>query len=180
MSRNLLALIDTLSSAQDTMRHTPTLFVRAVVYADVQNYPDALRDVDQCLRIDSTSALLWWHRAYCSVQHAASASSMEPINKLPLLLRQPMEDIKRALSLSPDNPYLHYNLGCMYLQQDMTADALQEFTTALQMNDVIAEAYYNRAICYQREEKKAEALADLSKAGQLGLHQAYSMMKKIK
>ena len=45
--------------------------------------------------------------------------------------------------------------------------------------DIMPEAYFNRGLCLFFSEKKNEAMRDLSKAGELGLYSAYSVMKKL-
>ena len=42
----------------------------------------------------------------------------------------------------------------------------------------MAEAYYNRALVYLSMEQKEKALPDLSKAGELGIYDAYSIIKQ--
>ena len=178
-SSQLLAYIDSLSTAASGKDRQHMLFQRSVVLADVMDYTSALADIDACLHTDSTSALLWWQRAYCQLQHDA-AKHLTDKTTSELLLVRPLDDLKRALQLTPDNPFLHYNIGCLLMKQGKEEDAIAHFTQALQINDVIAEAYYNRALCHAHTGKTKEALNDLSRAGQLGLHQAYSMMKKVK
>ena len=178
MSEQLITLIDSLGFAHGgNPQHT--LFLRAIIHADIMDYTSALADLEACLQADSTSALLWWHRAYCHWQHHAVTPTTDR-TATQLLLIQPLEDLRKAILLTPDNPYLHYNIGCLLMQQGKEEKAVDYFTKALSINDVIAEAYYNRALCHEHNGKKKEALSDLSRAGQLGLHQAYSMMKKVK
>jgi hypothetical protein len=42
----------------------------------------------------------------------------------------------------------------------------------------MAEAYYNRGLSYLFVNNKESSNRDLSKAGELGLYKAYSIMKK--
>ena len=44
----------------------------------------------------------------------------------------------------------------------------------------MAEAYYNRGICLIKQNRQDEGIADLSKAGELGLYTAYSLIKKYR
>ena len=57
--------------------------------------------------------------------------------------------------------------------------AIDDFTTALQYEPNLAEAYFNRGICHlNKGGEKEKASADLSKAGELGLYDAYSVLKR--
>ena len=46
------------------------------------------------------------------------------------------------------------------------------------MDSHLAEAYYNRGIARLALKQQAQAVADLSKAGELGLYAAYSIIKQ--
>ena len=57
---------------------------------------------------------------------------------------------------------------------------IDDFSRAIELDGNIPEAYYNRGIVYLHAEKKSEGIADLSKAGELGLYDAYSIIKKYR
>jgi hypothetical protein len=50
----------------------------------------------------------------------------------------------------------------------------------LEIDGNIPEAYYNRGLVYLHTNKTAEGVADLSKAGELGIYSAYSVIKKYR
>ena len=56
--------------------------------------------------------------------------------------------------------------------------AVNDYTEAIKLERNLAETYYNRGLVYIRLKKTDEAISDLSKAGELGLYQAYSVIKK--
>ena len=57
-------------------------------------------------------------------------------------------------------------------------DAIDDFRQALQLNPNLAEAYFNLGLTYIFSGNKAEGLKNLSKAGELGLYDAYSLIKR--
>ena len=61
--------IDSLSTiidqAKTTAKVAPLLLLRAVAYASIQNFDNAIDDLSICLQIDSTSSLAYWQRAVC-------------------------------------------------------------------------------------------------------------------
>ena len=57
--------------------------------------------------------------------------------------------------------------------------ALRLYDKAIQLNANMAEAYYNSGLVLQKCGRKAEAVTRLSKAGELGLYNAYSVIKQI-
>jgi hypothetical protein len=50
----------------------------------------------------------------------------------------------------------------------------------VQLDANIPETYYNRGLVYIYMGKTAEGIAELSKAGELGLYDAYSVIKKYR
>ena len=57
---------------------------------------------------------------------------------------------------------------------------MADFSASIAADARLGEAYYNRGICLIRLERIGEAVADLSKAGELGLYAAYSIIKKYR
>lgn len=56
--------------------------------------------------------------------------------------------------------------------------AIDSYTEALKLDDHHREALYNRGVIYIKLERIEEGLADLSKAGELGLYSAYNLIKR--
>ena len=48
----------------------------------------------------------------------------------------------------------------------------------IETNDGIGEAYFNRGLLKLLIDDKITAIPDLSKAGELGIYQAYNIIKK--
>lgn len=57
-------------------------------------------------------------------------------------------------------------------------DAIAGFSKVLETDDSFAEAYFNRGLLKLLLDDKTTAIADLSKAGELGIYQAYNIIKK--
>ena len=172
--------IDSLSSAIEHAHQTqavvPLLLARAVAFSALQDNESAIQDLTTSLQIDSIQVLALWQRAVCqSRQNQFAAAEGKSIE---LAMVGVKSDIEHALRLSPQNAYLLYDYGCLCAaQQDYNA-AILHFTEALNIDHRLAEAYYNRGLCYLSAERVAEGVSDLSKAGELGLYQAYSIIKK--
>lgn len=95
----------------------------------------------------------------------------------------PIEEIQRVLTESPDNTganaRLHYNSGCMNADIGLKDSAIRDFSEAILLDPRLGEAYYNRALVFTSEGRIEEAIPDLSRAGELGIYQAYNLLKKI-
>ena len=88
-------------------------------------------------------------------------------------------DLTDAIKLDHDNQYLYYNRGCAYLYNKDYTLAIDDFTRAITIDQRLAEAFYNRGLARISAGNRQEGIADLSKAGELGLYGAYSVIKKV-
>jgi tetratricopeptide (TPR) repeat protein len=87
-------------------------------------------------------------------------------------------DLNKAAMLMPDLAYIYYNLGNLRCLSDAIPEAIGNYTQAIQLYPFMGEAYYNRGLVhiYLREVEKG--CMDISKAGELGVEEAYSVIKK--
>ena len=152
------------------------LLQRAIAYSVIQNYDAAIDDLTTYLLIDSASVLALWQRAVC--QSRISRFQASEGTNVDLKMSGILADLNHAIELSPDNPYLLYNRGCLYVQRKDYSQAIDDFTAAVKGDSLLAEAYYNRGLCYVFMKNQTEAVRDLSKAGELGVYAAYSIIKK--
>ena len=63
-------------------------------------------------------------------------------------------------------------------RQDFTA-AVADYTAAIERDPDFAEAYYNRGLVYIYLGRNDAGIADLSKAGELGIVSAYNVLKRL-
>lgn len=89
-----------------------------------------------------------------------------------------IEDMRRAIELMPELPHAYYNLGNLYYMIGDMPGAIEQFSKAIELFPYFAEAYYNRGMVQIYLQDTQKGCLDLSKAGELGLSQAYEMMGK--
>ena len=87
--------------------------------------------------------------------------------------------LNQAIMLDHENQFLYYNRGCELLVNKDYAHAIDDFTRAINIDNGLAEAYYNRGLARIKNGSQQEGIADLSKAGELGLYNAYSVIKRL-
>ena len=90
-----------------------------------------------------------------------------------------LRDLDRALALDPSLAFAWFNKGCIYYALRDYTSALQCYNEAIRINPELGNAWYNRGITYMRLGNSAEAAANLSKAGELGIVPAYNILKRI-
>jgi tetratricopeptide (TPR) repeat protein len=87
-------------------------------------------------------------------------------------------DLHRILDLDPGFLYARYNIGyCRFLMEDY-AGALTEFTIVVKKRK-IAEAHFNKALLQIFLDQREEGCLELGIAGELGLKEAYSVIRKF-
>ena len=71
-----------------------------------------------------------------------------------------------------------YNLACREANLGHPDEAISHFTEATNLKKDFGEAYFNRGILHILKDEIKEGITDLSLAGQLGIYQAYSIIKQ--
>ena len=90
-----------------------------------------------------------------------------------------MRDYDRVIALLPDFAYAWYNRANMLCVQKDYQSAIGNYSRAIELNPELGEAYFNRGLTYIYLGNEERGVADLSKAGELGIYQAYSIMKRL-
>lgn len=93
--------------------------------------------------------------------------------------QQSLSTISKILNKNKKNPFVWYNMGNIHLQMQEFNKAIDDYTKAIQYEPNLAEAYYNRALTLLYLNNKSLAIKDLSKAGELGIEEAYVVMKRF-
>lgn len=173
-------------------------FARGVDYLLVKNPEAAISDADAAIAQNPQFMLAYFLRADAHymqfrMTQARDAGTSELFGGAPdarsqAMLRQRqdvttldlmMTDMDQVLKLSPKNVYAHYNKGNVYMLQGDFTSAISCFTTAIELKPDLGEAYYNRGLMYLRMGNKNMGVADLSKAGELGVLPSYNVLKRM-
>lgn len=156
------------------------LLLRAVAYSSVQDYASAISDLTAYIQTDSTQAMGYWQRAVCQ-QMLDEFEGTRGTNATDHQIRQQKvrEDLARAISLAPACQYLYYDRGGVEAAAGAWRKAIDDYTHAIKLDPNLAEAYYNRGLAHNALGDAAEAMRDLSRAGELGIYDAYSVIKRI-
>jgi tetratricopeptide (TPR) repeat protein len=100
-------------------------------------------------------------------------------NKRSFDYEQILRDYATVIELNPDFVYAYFNRGNLRcIQKDFRA-ALTDYDEAIKRNPDFAEAYYNRGLTRLYLGDTDKGIADLSKAGELGIADAYGIIKKM-
>ncbi len=89
-----------------------------------------------------------------------------------------VEDLKRAAEVVPDLPYIYYNLGNLYCLSAEHINSIENYTKAIELYPYMGDAYFNRGLVLVYLKDKEKGCIDLSRAGELGVQDAYGVIKK--
>jgi len=89
-----------------------------------------------------------------------------------------LRDLDKVIELSPTFVYAYYNRAFISAKLANFDAALSDLNRCIELYPNFAEAYYNRGLIYLRQGRSKQGVQDLSKAGELGLVQAYSVLKR--
>ena len=87
-------------------------------------------------------------------------------------------DIREALSILPDIPYLYFDLGNLECLSSNFIEALENYDMAIKLYPNMGDAYYNRGLVLIYLKDKEKGCIDLSRAGELGVADSYSVISK--
>jgi tetratricopeptide (TPR) repeat protein len=90
-----------------------------------------------------------------------------------------IEDLQKAAMLAPDFAYVYYNLGNLHCLSGNLPESITDYSRSIELYPYLAEAYYNRGLIKIYLKEKEKGCMDISTAGELGVKDAYSVIKKF-
>ncbi len=166
--------------------HTPRpvdYIGRALDFITVRNYANAIKDADRAIELAPDLALAYLVRAQARYgQYQLGHEESQGAARLALArkdLDEIAQDYQKVLELSPRTPVAYFNLGNIYFELEDYDNATKAYDNAIALKSDFGEAYYNRGYIALRDGRRAAGIADLSKAGELGIVPAYNLIKRI-
>lgn len=89
-----------------------------------------------------------------------------------------IEDLKQAAAILPMFPFIHFDLGNLYTVSNNPVEAIDNYTKAIESYPAMGDAYLNRGLVQIMVKETEKGCIDLSKAGELGIRDAYGMISK--
>ncbi|HBK28634.1 MAG TPA: hypothetical protein DDZ04_01880 [Parabacteroides sp.] len=88
-------------------------------------------------------------------------------------------DYDMAIKYDPDFIYAYFNRANLRCALRDYRAAITDYTEAIERDPEFAEAYFNRGLAHLSQGNTNQGIADLSKAGELGIVNAYSIIKRM-
>ena len=90
-----------------------------------------------------------------------------------------VRDYDMAIKLNPDFVFAYFNRGNLRCAQKDFRAAILDYTEAIRRDPDFAEAYFNRGLARLSQGDANRGIEDLSKAGELGIINAYNIIKRM-
>lgn len=169
-------------------------FARGLDFYLVQDLEAAVEDFTRAVVADGELWLAYYCRAVATYKQTeldkANAGTSEYAGKADATENFTLDvrltdyqfiltDLNKVIDLAPDFPYTYYNRGNVLSQLKDYRAAIASYDEAIRLEPSLAEAYYNRGLTYIFIGENQRGIADLSKAGELGLYSAYNLIKRF-
>ena len=169
-------------------------FARGLDFYLVQDLQAAVNDFTQAIINDASLWMSYYCRAVARYKQLVSSrygnGASEEIKRVAMPddfmkdgsvndYQLILADLNKAIDLAPDFAYTYYNRGNVLSGLKDYRAALLSYDEAIALEPNLAEAYYNRGLTHIFLGDNARGVADLSKAGELGLYSAYNLIKRF-
>ncbi|MEI7503003.1 MAG: tetratricopeptide repeat protein, partial [Paludibacter sp.] len=178
-------------------------FSRAIEFALVQDFNSSIEDLNKAITLRPNFMLAYFFRAsiknklveFLKNSPDKSGSSSNDLldtgladkNKKISAEKQSMFDVEMIMrdyekvnEISPDFSFAYFNKANILCTQKDFKTAISNYSKSIQIDPDFAEAYFNRGLTYLFVGEDAKGLADLSKAGELGIYKAYNLIQRFK
>lgn len=169
------------------------LFKYGISQLCVRQYTSAVGLLSEAIAASPNSPMLYLNRATTRAEMIDFISSINRSDRISIDSEmvpghshnqrqynydEAIADLNKAIELAPEVAYLYYNRGnLLALSGDMPA-AYDDYTRAIELAPELAEAYFNRGLVQLYMKDTRKGCIDLSKAGELGIKEAYTVLKR--
>lgn len=162
--------------------------LRGCFYLNGGAYPEAIRDFETLTErepghllgvFNLANARMMMYDYIESVEdHASKVIGKEVREMRRVDYTAALEGYRRCLEIDPDFVFALFNIGNVYAKNGEIDKAIDAYTQVIRRDKDLAEAYFNRGLLFVYTGQKAQANADLGKAGELGIVGAYNIIKR--
>jgi tetratricopeptide (TPR) repeat protein len=169
--------------------------MKGMVNSMLQNYRVAIESYDEAIKRDPQISYAYLNRGttryeldeyiYSERQYSnaitisrGSFSEGRQQKADPPGHEQTLEDYDKVIRINQGLPFVYYNRANVKLRLKEFHRAIDDYSMAIRIEPDMAEAYYNRALTLLYLKENKLACEDLSKAGELGITEAYNVIKR--
>jgi len=191
--------ISRLTERIGTRQEAKLFFARAIEFAMVQDYASAIDDCTKALtalrlqpgkqdikkeEVIYTFCRANWRYKWLEYQRANGEFNSEyqgktAAQKTEMDFDIMLRDYDYVTQLQSDFAFAYYNKANMLCLQKEYKAAILHYTRAISIDPDFAEAYFNRGLTRIYIDDVEAGIKDLSRAGELGIYQAYNLITRF-
>lgn len=166
-------------------------FGRGMDFMTIRNYTKAIEDFTRAIDLTPDFALAYFMRGAAryhqlliekddAPQRADSPDAfIGSYEKMKAGIKGIVNDYDKVIELTPNNPFAFFNKAVILAESGDNTSALSALCSAIELKPDFGEAYYNRGYIYMQLGQREKGMADLSKAGELGVMSSYNLLKRM-
>ena len=171
------------------------LFERGISQSLIKQYTNSMNTYTSAIELNPSNPFLYLNRSTTRAEMIDFISSIDnsyqritidsdPANRLhnnskrTYSYDEAIADLNKVLKLYPDFAHAYYNRANLSALSGDLPTAFEDYTKAIELNPHFAEAYYNRGIVQIFMKDTRKGCLDISKAGELGIVEAYEVLKR--
>ncbi|MDR3250659.1 MAG: tetratricopeptide repeat protein [Tannerella sp.] len=182
-------------------------FGRGMDFMLVQDFAEAISNFDQAINADPSYTLAYFNRAavrYKQMEYELSHSAQDELaeamsiqfgtnstkitqttsvipekDSRAFTYEMIIRDYNAVIQQDPSFTFAYFNRANLHCSQRDYKAAILDYNEAIRRNEEFAEAYFNRGLARLSQGDAKRGIADLSKAGELGIINAYSIIKRM-
>ncbi len=170
-------------------------FIKGILYGNLNDFNSAFLNMNAAIKESPDNYLLLFTMAGLKFQLTEMLNSIDVKNDFLMIgNREEKRNIKKSdntddyenllktynhiLVLKPDLATAYYNRAYVKSMLNSLPEAIYDYNQAISLNKDFADAYYNRALIHLYYNETEKGCRDLSKAGELGIKDAYFAISK--
>ena len=190
---------------EDDQDNISLYYGRGMDFMHVQDYESALKDMDRVIELNPNLLLGHFARAIIRTKqleydyqlsgeseftdnrktgitlpdNISGTTKLPEISIKSIHYEEILREYEKIIKIDPTFIYAYYNRAEIFsIEKDIRA-AISDYNKAIELEPQFAEAYFNRGIAKLSIGETSAGLDDLRKAGELGIVQSYSIIKRM-
>jgi len=174
-------------------------FKRSLEFSMVQDFNSAEEDLNKAITLRPDFMLAYFCRANIrfklidysknttdpslngAIENIKEKNKKVSVDNQPMFeVEMMMRDYEKVNELCPDFSFAYFNKANILCNQKDFKAAIANYSRSIEIDPDFAEAFFNRGLTYLYTGEDAKGLADLSKAGELGIYKAYNLLQRFK
>jgi tetratricopeptide (TPR) repeat protein len=178
-------------------RESQNYLNRGIFHGLIEDYSNAMKDLNKSIELNSTSMLAYFARANCRLKMTETIEKLKQTSdRMKVQVKNEnkkttetvietvndytdiLSDLAVCLEKNPKFSFAYFNQAYIKCKLHDYQGALDDLNKAIEIESDFAEAYFNRGLTRIFLDDIEGGALDLSKAGELGIQDAYNIIKR--